>query len=149
MILCIDFDGTLVDHRFPDIGEPVPGAFRWLKRFQELGALLILYTMRSDGRTGVGKANGPVLTEAVEFCRKQGIEFWAVNDNPEQTTWTASRKVYAHAYIDDAAIGCPLRENPRLGGSPFVDWDIVGPATEAAILRRKQSFGEPAQTQPK
>ncbi len=137
MILAIDFDGTIADHRFPDIGAPVPGAFRWLKRFQELGALLILFTMRSDGRSGIGKQNGPVLTEAVEFCRANGVEFWAVNDNPEQAAWTGSRKVYAHAYIDDAAVGCPLRENPRLGGSPFVDWDKVGPAVEVLILQRQ------------
>ncbi len=130
MILAIDFDGTLVDHQFPRIGEVVPGAFHWLKRFQELGARLILLTMRSDGRAD---GSNP-LQEAVDFCREQGVEFWAVNDNPEQSSWTSSRKVYAHAYIDDAAVGCPLIDNP--GGSPFVDWDAVGPAVESLIKAR-------------
>ena len=123
MLIALDFDGTLVDHRFPDIGAEVPGAFRWLKKWQKAGAKLILWTMRSDG-----KENGPTLTDAVEFCRKQGVEFWAVNENPEQKAWTDSPKAYAHYLVDDSAIGCPLRENPRLGGRPYVDWDVVGPA---------------------
>ncbi len=128
MILAIDFDGTIVEHEFPEIGQAVPGAFHWLKKFQDAGASLILWTMRADGRTGEGKENGPVLAEAVEFCRANGIEFDGININPTQKKWTASPKAYAHVYIDDAAFGCPLRENPRMGGRPFVDWDKVGPA---------------------
>lgn len=123
MLIAIDFDGTVVDHCFPDIGEPVPGAFFWLKKFQEHGAKLILWTMRSDSQK-----SGPVLTEAVEFCRNNGVEFWAVNENPTQKEWTGSPKVYAHIYVDDAAHGCPLRTNPRLGGRDYVDWDVVGPS---------------------
>lgn len=121
MIIAVDFDGTIVDHRFPDIGAPVPGAFEWIKRFKELGATLILWTMRSDGQV-----HGNVLTEAVEFCRKHGVEFDYHNEHPQD--WTTSNKAYAHQYIDDAAACCPLRENPRMGGRPYVDWDIVGPA---------------------
>jgi hypothetical protein len=131
--LCIDFDGTIVDHIFPDIGQPVPGAFHWMKRFQQAGAKLILYTMRSDGQT-----NGPVLTQAVEFCRSRGIEFYGVNYCPGQGAWTKSPKVYGNLYIDDAAFGCPLRQNPRMGGEPYVDWDIVGPA----VLKLVEEYQE-------
>lgn len=106
-----------------------------MKKLQEAGALLILLTMRSDG-----KHDGATLTEAVEFCRKNGIEFWQVNTNVEQDTWTNSRKVYAHAYIDDAAVGCPLLENPRSNGRPYVDWDVVGPAAMALVEERKTAF---------
>lgn len=139
------FDGTLVDHCFSDIGAPVPGAFHWLKKWQEIGAKLILWTMRSDGRTGEGKENGPILAEAVEFCRQHGVEFYAVNENPTQKTWTQSPKVYAHLYVDDAAEGCPLRENPRVGGRPFVDWDIVGPRVYAKILAATKPATEPVE----
>ena len=128
MIIAVDFDGTIAEHEFPDIGSPVPGAFEWMRKWQEAGAKLILWTMRSDGRTGDGKENGPVLTEAVEFCRTHGVEFFAVNGNPGQASWTQSPKAYAHIYVDDAAFGCPLRPNPRLGGRPMVDWSVVGPA---------------------
>ena len=120
MNIAIDFDGTIVLHEFPDIGREVPGAFEWMKKFQDAGCKLILWTMRSDGDNF-----GPVLTQAVEFCRERGVEFWGVNENPGQD-WSDSPKAYAHVYIDDAAFGCPLVENP--GGRPFVDWDSVGPA---------------------
>lgn len=132
MILAIDFDGTIVDHRFPEIGDAVPGAFDWLKAFQEAGAKLILWTMRSDDR----EDGGNYLTDAIQFCRKNGVEFWAHNTNPEQNSWTESPKAYAHVYIDDAAFGCPLRNNPRLGGRPFVDWDTVGPVVMAMLAKK-------------
>jgi hypothetical protein len=132
LIFAVDFDGTIADHMFPDIGKPVPGAFKWMKRLQASGAKLILWTMRSD-LEGEPSAEFPdvpggnYLTQAVEFCRANGVEFWGVNCNPEQHSWTQSPKVYAHRYIDDAAAGCPLKENPRAGGRPFVDWDAIGP----------------------
>jgi hypothetical protein len=137
MLICVDFDGTIVAHEFPDIGAPVPGAFRWMKAWQEAGAKLILWTMRSDGRDGEGKENGPVLTDAVEFCRKNGVEFWAVNGNPQQASWTQSPKCFAHLYVDDAAVGCPLRENPKAGGRPMVDWDVVGPKVYEMLTRKE------------
>jgi hypothetical protein len=133
MILAIDFDGTLVDHRFPRVGDEVPEAFRWLKRFQELGARLVLYTMRSDER----EDGGNYLNEAVEFCRSRGVEFWAHNMNPQQASWTASPKVYAHWYIDDAAFGCPLRPGPHPDSRPVVDWSVVGPEIERLLLLEK------------
>lgn len=127
LFIATDFDGTIVAHEFPEIGAPAPGAFEWLKRWRDAGGHIILWTMRSDGRTGTGKENGPVLTEAVEFCRKNGVEFFGVNENPTQAAWTNSPKCYAHAYVDDAGLGCPLRENPKAGGRPVVDWSVVGP----------------------
>lgn len=137
-IIAIDFDGTIVDHRFPDIGMPVPGAFDWMRRFQECGARLILWTMRSDMRSdGVSpeknKADRDYLGEAVAFCRSHGIEFWGINQNPEQASWTQSPKVYAHIYIDDAAHGTPLREMPRSGSRLAVDWDEVGPSVMSQL----------------
>lgn len=116
-IIAVDFDGTIVDHRYPDIGNPVPGAIKWMKEFLASGASLILWTMRSREE----------LDAAVTYCRDQGVTFWGVNRNPGQHLWTDSPKVYAHVYIDDAAFGCPLLENPRSGGRPYVDWDQVGP----------------------
>lgn len=138
MIIAVDFDGTIVDHCYPDIGKPVPDAIEWLKLLQDAGAKLILWTMRSGGREG----ERDLLQEAVEYCRSSGIEFWAVNSNPEQAAWTQSPKAYAHAYIDDAAIGCPLLENPRCGGRPFVNWGEVGPRMLKAIRvsRLKESL---------
>ncbi len=121
MYIAIDFDGTIVEHKYPDIGNPVPGAIEWMKRWQSAGAKLILYTMRSDG------SDGPTLTQAVEYCRRHGIEFYGVNSNPTQAKWTQSPKAYAHVYVDDAAFGCPLRDAFSTD-RPMVDWEVVGPA---------------------
>lgn len=133
MIVAVGFDGTIVDHVFPAIGDPVEGAFKTLKRLKELGCTLILYTMRSDGQK-----HGDVLTQAVEFCRSRGIEFDHVNCNPAQAEWTSSPKVYAHFYIDDAVVGVPLLSNARPGGKPYVDWGVVGPLIIAMAQRFAQ-----------
>lgn len=109
-MVAIDFDGTIVAHRYPEIGEPVAYALETMRAMQAKGYKLILYTMRS----------GEYLQEAVDYLAAEGIELWAVNENPTQRFWTDSPKVYAHIYIDDAAFGCPLIEveNDR----PVVDW---------------------------
>lgn len=109
LTIAVDFDGTIVTHEYPKIGSDI-GAFEVLKELQAAGHRLILFTMRS-GRQAV---------EAVQFCRERGVEFWAVNVNPSQAAWSASRKVYAHTYIDDAALGCPLISVEL--GRPHVDW---------------------------
>jgi hypothetical protein len=134
LIIAVDFDGTIVEHEFPEIGPVVPGAFEWLRRWQAAGARLILWTMRSDGRTPDGsRANGPVLSEAVELCRANGVQFWGVNCNPDQAAWTKSPKAYAHIYVDDAALGCPLVAGSRPDSRPAVDWAKVGPAVLARL----------------
>jgi len=132
-LIAVDFDQTLATGPFPHVGHPVAGAFEYLKIFQLRGARLILWTMRSDGRKQyTDPAKRDPLTAAVEFCRANGVEFWAVNGNPEQAEWTGSPKAYAHVYIDDAAFGCPLVQfvGPVPGPTPtraVVDWLKVGP----------------------
>ena len=121
MYICIDFDGTIVDHRFPEIGPPVPGALEWMEKFQEAGAKLILFTMRSDG----GR-NSTALSLAVEYLKKNGISLYGVNKNPSQVHWTSSPKAYGQIYIDDAAFGCPLIQPDGFQRS-CVNWEIVGP----------------------
>ena len=131
LIIAIDFDGTIVDHRFPYIGDPVPLAIKWLKRWEELGAKLILFTMRSDGAK-----HGNVLSEAVTYLEKRGVKLYAVNQNPDQKDWSVSPKAYAHIYIDDTAYGCPLIY-PGGFARQCVDWAKVGPAVESLILKEK------------
>lgn len=121
--IAVDFDGTIVEHDFPRIGAENPGAIEWLKRWQEAGAILILWTMRSDG-----DRCGDVLAEAVEYCQANGIEFNAVNQGVDDREWTTSQKAYAHIYVDDAAFGCPLIPSQSSNNfRPMVDWSIVGP----------------------
>lgn len=98
MKIAVDFDGTVVEHKFPAIGKEILFAFDTLKALQEQRHQLILWTYRS----------GKELDEAVEYCRKNGIVFYAVNKNyPEEVfeEGKISRKIQADFYIDDRNIG--------------------------------------------
>jgi hypothetical protein len=98
MKIAVDFDGTIVEHRYPAIGEEKLFAFETLKQLQKLGHLLILWTFR----------HGKELNEAVEYCRKNGVEFYAVNSSyPEEVfdSEAMSRKLDADIFIDDRNIG--------------------------------------------
>ncbi len=130
MIIGVDFDGTIVDHRFPDIGEPVPGAIKWLKKLNGYGAKLILYTMRAD--SNMFKT---ALSDAVKFLEDNGVKLYAVNENPTQKDWTDSPKVFANVYVDDSAFGCPLI-HPKGFKRPCVNWQEVGPELERILLSR-------------
>lgn len=130
MYICVDFDGTMVDHRYPEIGEPVPGALTWLKRLQRHGAKLILYTMRSNS-----SEHGPLLGAAVQYLESNGIKLFGVNHNRDQESWTSSPKVYCDIYVDDSAFGCPLT-HPKGFSRPCVDWKKVGPALEHMCVNR-------------
>jgi hydroxymethylpyrimidine pyrophosphatase-like HAD family hydrolase len=95
--IAIDFDGTIVEHKYPEIGKENLFAFQTLKELEKRGAQLILWTFRT----------GKELDDAVEFCRKNGIEFYAINKNypEEMLNDTVSRKIDADIYIDDKNIG--------------------------------------------
>lgn len=107
MIIAIDFDGTIVEHRYPSIGKELPFAIETLKKLTEEGHRLILWTVRE----------GRLLEEAVTFCRERGLEFYAVNrDYPEEEKGKNnhfSRKLKADLWIDDR----------NLGGLP--DWGTI------------------------
>ena len=96
--IAVDFDGTCVEHDYPEVGLDVEGAVETLKELQSRGHRIILYTMRS----------GSKLDAAVRWFKERKIALWAVNENPEQRKWTESPKVYADCYIDDSALGCPI-----------------------------------------
>lgn len=109
-IISVDFDGTVVKHRYPEVGEDVPGAVDVLKKISNGNHLLILNTMRSD----------QTLADAVQWFADKSIPLYGVNENPSQKQWTNSPKVFAHVYIDDAALGCPLVEEEEDGH--YVNW---------------------------
>ena len=106
MIIAVDFDGTIVEHRYPKIGEEVPFAVQTLKMLIKEQHRLILWTVRE----------GKLLDEALKWCRERGIEFYAVNrDYPEEKDdhKGLSRKIKADIFIDDR----------NLGGLP--DWGMI------------------------
>lgn len=113
MIIAIDFDGTCVTHEYPKIGKDI-GAVDTLRALVAKGHKLILWTMRDKKE----------LEEAMEWFYQNEINLWSVNKNPTQS-WTTSPKQFAHLYIDDTALGCPLKYDPWLSKRPYVDWEQV------------------------
>lgn len=106
MTIAVDFDGTIVEHRYPAIGPELPFAIETLKRLHEERHRLILWTVRE----------GRLLDEAVRFCQQRGLTFYAINSNyPEESPLhaTYTRKLQADLFIDDR----------NLGGLP--DWGVI------------------------
>ena len=99
MTIAVDFDGTIVTHKYPEIGEEIPFAIETLKMLINDRHRLILWTVRE----------GELLDEAVNWCRERGVEFYAVNkDYPEETVGNNqhfSRKLKADIFIDDRNLG--------------------------------------------
>ncbi len=96
-VIAVDFDGTIVEDAYPKIGRAKLFAFDTLKKLQKDGYRLILWTYRKGKR----------LDQAVEFCRENGIEFYAVNNSfPEEDhDPKVSRKIHADIFIDDRNVG--------------------------------------------
>ena len=96
-IIAVDFDGTIVEDQYPRIGRPIIFAFDTLKKLQEKGYRLILWTYRS----------GNSLQDAIDFCANNGIVFYAVNKSfpEEEFDGVYSRKIHADLFIDDRNFG--------------------------------------------
>ena len=112
MKIAVDFDGTIVEHKYPQIGKEQLFAFETIKQLIKQKHQLILWTYRA----------GKELDEAVEYCRENGVEFFAVNMNypEEHYDGSISRKIDADVYIDDRNVG------GFLGWSTI--WQILGPS---------------------
>ena len=99
MIIAVDFDGTIVEHQYPEIGKELPFATETLRLLIADQHKLILWSVRE----------GKLLEDAIEWCRERGVEFYAVNkDFPEEKVEYNnhfSRKIKADLWIDDRNIG--------------------------------------------
>jgi hypothetical protein len=112
MIVAVDFDGTIVENAFPGIGNEIPYAVDTLKYIVSLGHKIILHTCRTNKEIDGHRP----LEEAVEWCKKHGVELYAVNDNPvDRMKYGAQTKVSADLYIDDRGYNMCLVDN-------HVDW---------------------------
>lgn len=107
MTIAMDFDGTIVENRYPEIGRELPFATQTLRMLISDRHRLILWSCRE----------GQLLDDAINWCKERGVEFYAVNkDYPEETFNTNnhfSRKIKADLFIDDR----------NLGGLP--DWGTI------------------------
>ena len=98
-IIAVDFDGTIVTHEYPNIGEELPFATETLRMLIRDHHRVILWSVRE----------GKLLQDAIDWCRERGVEFYAVNrDYPEEEKEKNnhySRKLKADYFIDDRGIG--------------------------------------------
>lgn len=97
LIYAVDFDGTLCEDKYPEIGEPRPLIIEQIKHYQEQGIRTILWTCRTD----------EYLEAAVKWCEEHGLKFDEVNTNiPEVKALFGgdTRKVFADRYFDDKNI---------------------------------------------
>jgi len=121
LTIAVDFDGTIVEHKYPDIGPIIPGAFEVLRCLQEKGHRLILWTVR----------DGVDLQNAVDFCLENGLIFYAVNESypKEEFNKYISRKINADIFIDDRNVG------------GFIGWDnirqLLLPESDAEIYNKE------------
>ena len=118
MTIAVDFDGTIVEHRYPEIGREIPFATDTLRMLAQEGHRLILWSVRE----------GELLDEAVAWCRERGVEFYAVNrDFPEETRNhdNYSRKLKVELFIDDR----------NVGGLP--DWGLI-----YTMIKERKSYRE-------
>lgn len=93
-IAAVDFDGLLVENKFPEIGELRQPMFNAVKRLQENGWKIVLWSCRT----------GDMLKDAVEFCVQNGLVPDAVNENLKEVQeyfGGDTRKVFANMYLDD------------------------------------------------
>lgn len=120
MIIAVDFDGTIVEHKYPAIGKAIPFAIDTLKQLQNEHHQLLLWTVRE----------GRLLQEAIDYCASQGLYFYAHNANfPEEDPKVSGRKLKADLFIDDR----------NFGGLP--DWNLI---YQAFVQKKplKLSFSE-------
>ncbi len=105
MIIAVDFDGTICENRWPEIGIPNTKLIKRLIKMREKGHRVILWTMRTHSPFyGREPGSRDLLSEAVAFCEAQGLFFDGINEpDPDNARQFGddSRKIYADIYIDD------------------------------------------------
>jgi hypothetical protein len=111
MIIAVDFDGTIVEHKYPKIGKPIPFAIETLLQLQKENHQLILWTVRE----------GQLLQDAIDYCAEHGLYFYAANANYPEEAVPSPRKLNVDMFIDDR----------NIGGLP--DWGVIYKAVQATV----------------
>jgi len=97
MILAIDFDGTIAELSWPEVGELKKDADNYINRLYDEGHIIIINTCRS------GKFEGL----AQDFLEKNNIRYHYINSNYPKLIRKYKqdcRKISADIYIDDKCL---------------------------------------------
>lgn len=93
-VIAFDFDGTITERDcFPHGTAPIrDGMADVIRGLRERGIWTVLWTCRE----------GAALDEALDMCRKAGIEFDSINEGDGRRP--DGRKVNADVYVDDRSL---------------------------------------------
>lgn len=134
MIIAVDFDGTIVEHKYPEIGNELPFAIDTLRKLTEQQHRIILWTVR----------RGELLQQAVDWCKARGVEFYAVNKNyPEEELeeTTMYGKINADLFIDDRNLGgLPNWGNIYMMIKENKSWKDIYSNTEEENKKKKRGW---------
>ena len=139
MNIFLDFDGTIVEHDYPEIGEPNPNALEVIKKLQDAGHHIILNTMRVE-------FNDETLEAALDYLnlndKVKGINIlqhtqWKIHP----PRWNLD-KIENDLYIDDIAANIPLIKASMVNGF-MVDWVKIESQLLAKGLLVAESFCTP------
>lgn len=106
-IIAVDFDGTIVHSEYPKIKGLIPNALEVLRELSETYTIVI-WTCRENA----------ALADAVKFLDDNKVPYHFINRNTPVacSMWgTDPRKIGAHYFIDDRAVGVPKKRG-------VVDW---------------------------
>lgn len=126
--ICIDVDGTVVFHHYPDLGKDAPHCVETLKKWTDNGVGLIIDTMRS----------GKELDAAIKWFKDRDIPIYGVGKEPGQSKWTDSPKAYGVLSVDDRNVGVTLIY--REGERPCVDWKKIDEVYTDGILKLAERY---------
>lgn len=132
MIIYLDFDGTVVEHDYPKMGRCNFGCMEVLKKLQDAGHEIILNTYRVD-------CNDGTLQKALDWFENSYMFFKnrSKYEALKPITKHTSKKIHPHPFalyedkqhynnelfIDDIALGIPLKDTVMIPNSKMVDWD--------------------------
>lgn len=97
LVIGVDFDGTLVEEAFPEIGALKQETVEFINQAKKQGHLIIIWTARSNQKAD----------EAKEFLEKNNIYYDYFNENPEDPyalRGEQGRKIFCDIYLDDRCI---------------------------------------------
>lgn len=110
--IAVDFDNTLFVNEYPEVGPVVPGAARFMKKMKDAGHILLIWTCRMNPGINDDKAITKDMAKIAAKLTEAGIPY-------DEIVSGEPGKLMADFYIDDHALGCPLR---FWKGRPVVDW---------------------------
>jgi hypothetical protein len=113
MKILLDFDGTVVRHKYPHIGEYNEGCREVLQRLHDAGHHIVLNTMRIHGKY-------ENFLAAMKYMKENDLVVHeASNSKKTPKAWDVPRSIETGVlFIDDGAVDTPMN-------GFMVDWKKI------------------------